>query len=335
MLGAQVSPYLQKGETELTASYRHFTADHHYRGGSELNQAVTSLKTQVISKMRFLEFGATYAVNQQFNLTLGVPYIAYASSNRALPATVAGSPRFAHTSTGFGDVTVGGRYWLLDCDSNPNQNIGIGLSLKIPTGDNGVKDLFPNGAGQDLRVRPVDQSIQPGDGGWGFIASFEWFKGVRNFTLFAHGAYLFNPRGQNRTISPPALLNPNGPTAVNSNFRFNTVNDSYIARIGVGYPISFLPGAALLFAGRLEGVPETDLLGETIGFRRPGYFVSVEPGITYSTGITTFSFSVPLRVRQYVQDSFGAPRDSTFADRMFLFSVSYRFGGDGGIVGVR
>jgi len=327
VLGAQVSPYLQKGETELTASYRQFTADHHYRGGSELNQAVTSLKTQVISKMRFLEVGAVYAVNQQFNLTLGVPFIGYASSNRALPATLAGSPRFAHTATGFGDITVGGRYWLMDCDDNPNQNIGIGLSLKIPTGDNGVKDLFPNGAGEDLRVRPVDQSIQPGDGGWGFIASFQWFKGVRDFTLFAHGAYLFNPRGQNETPSAPAFLNPVGPEAVNSNFRYNTVNDSYIARVGVGYPIFALPGVALSFSGRIEGVPETDLLGESIGFRRPGYFVSVEPGITYSTGITTFSFSVPLRVHQYVQNSFDAPRDSTFADRLFLFSVSYRFGG--------
>jgi hypothetical protein len=34
-----------------------------------------------------------------------------------------------------------------------------------------------------------------------------------------------------------------------------------------------------------------------------------------------------VRVHQYVGDSFGAVRDSTFANYMIEFSVSYRFGG--------
>jgi hypothetical protein len=204
VLGAQISPYLETGEYQLIASYRHFTADHQYRDGSGLNPTVTSLGTQVISKMRFLEVGAVYAVNQQFNLTLGVPFVAYGSSSRALPATVAGSPRFVHTATGLGDITVGGRYWLMDCELNPDRNIGVGLSLKIPTADSQVTDLFPNGAGQDIRSRVVDQSIQPGDGGWGFLASVEAFKAMGDFTMFGSAAYLFNPRGQNETLSAPA-----------------------------------------------------------------------------------------------------------------------------------
>ena len=326
MLGAQSSPCLDEGEYQLSASYRQFTADEQYRGGSGLNPAVTSLNTQVISRMKFIEFDGTYALNQRLNLTVGIPYIIRASSSRALPATVAGSPRFEHTASGIGDVTLGGRYWLFNCDDSPDQNISMGLSLKIPSGDSHVQDLFPNGAGQDIRLRDVDQSIQPGDGGWGFILSAQAYKAVGDFTLFASGAYLFNPRGQNNTLSAPAFLNPVGPQAVAANIRYNTVADSYIARAGAGYPIAAVPGLSISIAARIDGSPAEDVIGKTTGFRRPGYFVTIEPGINYSTERATFAISVPTRVHQYVQDSLGAPRDSTFANYLIEASISYRFG---------
>jgi hypothetical protein len=91
--------------------------------------------------------------------------------------------------------------------------------------------------------------------------------------------------------------------------------------------VAALRGVSLSLAGRVEGVPATDILGKTIGFRRPGFFVSIEPGVIYSTDRATFFLSFPLRVHQFVQDSLGAPRDSTFADHLLLASVSYRFGG--------
>lgn len=326
MLGAQSSPCLDEGEYQLSASYRQFTADEQYRGGSGFSEPVTSLQTQVISKMKFVEFGGVYAVNQQLNLTLGIPYILKGSSNRALPAAVAGSPRYEHTTSGIGDVTMGGRYWLFNCDDSPDQNISLGLSLKIPSGDSHVQDLFPNGAGQDIRLRDVDQSIQPGDGGWGFVLSAQGYKGVGDFTLFASGAYLFNPRGQNNTLSAPAFLNPVGPQAVAANIRYNTVADSYIARVGAGYPISALPGLSISLATRIDGSPESDVFGKTTGFRRPGYFVTIEPGINYSTERATFAITVPTRIYQYVQNSLGAPRDSTFANYLIEASISYRFG---------
>lgn len=327
MLGAQISPCLEQGEFQLSVNYRQFTADEQYRGGSDLNPAVTSLKTQVISKMKFMEIDGIYALNKQLNLTLGVPYIIDGSSSRALPATVAGSPRFEQSASGIGDITLGASYWLFNCDDNPDQNINFGLSLKIPTGESKATDQFPNGAGLDIRERVVDQSIQPGDSGWGFVLSFEAFKAVGDFTLFASGAYLFNPDDQNDTLSAPAFLNPVGPEVVPSNIRYNTITDSYIFRAGAGYPIAAIPGLSLNLAGKIEGAPAEDVLGRTTGFRRPGYFVTVEPGINYSTERTTFSFSVPFRVYQYVEDSLGAPRDSTFADHLFLFSINYRFGG--------
>lgn len=326
MLGAQSSPCLDEGEFQFIASYRGFEADKQYRDGSDLNPTVTALGTQVISNSKMMEFGLVYAWNDRLNLTLGIPYLIDGSSSRALPASVAGSPRFEQSASGIGDVQLGARYWLFDCAESPTQNIGLGFSIKMPTGESDATDQFPNGAGTDIRSRVVDQSIQPGDDGWGFSISFEGFKAVGDFTLFASAAYQFNPKGHNDTFSAPAFLNPVAPGVVPYPIRYNTVADSYIARAGIGYPIKALPGLSLTVAARIDGSPSEDVFGEDIGFRRPGYFVTIEPGLVYSRANATFALSFPTRVHQYVQDSLGAPRDSTFADYLVEFSFSYRFG---------
>jgi hypothetical protein len=125
------------------------------------------------------------------------------------------------------------------------------------------------------------------------------------------------------------MLNPVGPEAVDARFRYNTVSDSYLLRGGFGVPVPKLM-TALSLAARIEGVPVNDVFGATGGFRRPGYYLTLEPGINYSYGRTTLALSTPLRVHQNVKDdSYGIRRDSTFADHLLLMSVTYRFGGPG------
>jgi Putative MetA-pathway of phenol degradation len=327
VLGAQISPYLQKGESQLSANYRQFTADTQYQG-TELSQPVSRLGTQVISKMRYMELSGVYALTQQWNLEVGIPYVLKASSNRALPSSAAGSPRYTQSTSGLGDLTVGARHWFMDCAANPDRNFALGLGVKAPTGEKNSTDLFPNAAGQDFRERGVDQSILLGDGGWGFNLNAIGFMQFGDYMVFANGVYLFNPSGQNDVLSPPSMLNPAGPTAVDQRFRYNSISDSYLVRVGVGRGIPFVPGLAFSVAGRIEGVPVTDVLGDTEGFRRPGYYVTIEPGVNFSLGRAIYNLSVPIRVDQNVKkDSYGIKRDSTFADRMWLMSVAYRFGG--------
>ena len=326
ILGAQLSPYLQPGEWQVGASYRQFTADHQYQG-TELSPSVTALGTQVISKMSYLEVNGTYAVTTQWNLSVAVPVIVNASSNRALPSTVAGSPRFVHSSSGIGDVMVGARHWFLNCDANPHQNFSVGAAVKMPTGNSDATDRFPNAQGKDVRERPVDQSIQPGDGGWAFALLAEGFRQFGRASAFVSGVYVVNPKDQNDTLSPPALLNPVGPDAVAVAQRYNTVSDSYLLRAGLGMAIPKVTSLSATVAVRFEGVPVRDLLGGTVGFRRPGSFVTIEPGAVFAAGRTTVFLTVPIRVHQNVKPSLGFVRDSTFADHVLLAGTSVRLGG--------
>jgi hypothetical protein len=79
-----------------------------------------------------------------------------------------------------------------------------------------------------------------------------------------------------------------------------------------------------------------DLFGSSEGFRRPGYSVGIEPGLSYSWSHTAISLSVPWLVRRVrpqsvpdLEDSDATGRlvegDAAFADYLILFGVSRRF----------
>jgi hypothetical protein len=57
-------------------------------------------------------------------------------------------------------------------------------------------------------------------------------------------------------------------------------------------------GISGLLGARYEGVPVKDILGGSLGFRRPGSILSVEPGISYMKGNTNLQLSVPIAVRR-------------------------------------
>ena len=78
-----------------------------------------------------------------------------------------------------------------------------------------------------------------------------------------------------------------------------------------------MAGPVLLsLGGRLEGIPVYDLIGGSSGFRRPGYIVSVEPGLFYQRDQLQFFMSLPwalVRNRtQSVPDKNRTIRTGTF-----------------------
>jgi hypothetical protein len=46
-------------------------------------------------------------------------------------------------------------------------------------------------------------------------------------------------------------------------------------------------------AGRWEGIPRNDVFGGKAAYRRPGYVVAIESGVSYRTGQHSFSLFVP------------------------------------------
>jgi hypothetical protein len=126
-------------------------------------------------------------------------------------------------------------------------------------------------------------------------------------------------------------LNPrNTYAATTPGARVLSVPDQYLLRAGLGYAVPKLRGVALSVAVRDEGVPARDLIGREDGFRRPGYAVSVEPGLQFARGRDMWSFSYAIAVRRdrtrSVQDvANGSHGDAAFADGVLMFGYSRSF----------
>src|SRR5205085_8782189 len=125
----------------------------------------------------------TYQISKRFSVNLTLPFM-YGD------VTVV-SNRIHQTAGGIGDVRLIGSMWLLDPPKHPDGNIAFGLGLKAPTGDSNYKSSAPG----YVQERPVDQGIQPGDGGWGAIVEMQAFqKLVENLYFYVAGFYLINPQ---------------------------------------------------------------------------------------------------------------------------------------------
>ena len=76
-------------------------------------------------------------------------------------------------------------------------NMQAGVGIKFATGDYRFQDYFyKNDSTKTLG--PVDQSIQPGDGGTGITTELNVFWNVATrVNLYGNFYYLINPREQN------------------------------------------------------------------------------------------------------------------------------------------
>jgi len=322
VIGAQVGPYLKKGEWQANASISQFQTNQEYLG-TALRQNLEAAGTEVIEGSTSLDLQASYGVTKQLNLTLDAPVILNDHWSTVLAGT-----RYEDSARGLSDMTLSARRWMFDCTKHTDQNLSLGLGVRMPTGNANAQWPFPNALGQNITQRPVFTGSQLGSGAWGLAPSLEGFKQFGYVTIFGTGSYLFSLRGQNNTYSLGAAINPLGPTAVAANVRYNSTPDSYLVHTGAAVPIPRLKGLSGLFAWRMVGVPVHNVFGPTTGFRQPGYFVTVEPGLNFDTKLATYSFSVPLRVAQKVEASLGSAKASDFAPHLILVSVSFNFGGN-------
>ncbi len=326
---------LHKGQWQMAATYRYFESYKHYKGDVEQKERVEN-GTQVINTANSIDLSLTYAVNHRLSLSLSLPIIHYDRSSlyEHYGNSIAANPaqaRFYTGAKGIGDVRLSASYWLFDPAKALKGNIAISIGIKAPSGNYGVNGNFHSRLkdGTDaVTVRAVDQSIQLGDGGWGVNLEVQAFQTLfSRASLYFNGFYLSNPKNVNNTITRGTLNN------VDPLIAYHSVADQFAVRLGMNYQPFSSKSLFVGLGGRVEGIPSSDLIGKSEGFRRPGYIVSIEPSLTYIKGKTTLLLSVPTatyrnRIKSVydLADPKGERHgDAAFADYSVNVSAIYRF----------
>lgn len=315
---------LQKGEFITQIGFRHFKSFRHFRGDVEETHRLEE-GTEVINKSSFIDLSMSYGISDRFFGTVILPWVHH---QRSSMYEHGGNPpgglgeRHSTSSQGLGDIRLSLGYWLFD-PAQHNFNYSVGLGVKLPSGRSDYKDLFYNqGENKDEDVESVvDQSIQPGDGGTGFTVDIQGFHPITpRFGVGVNLFYLSN------------FYESNGVLTRSGRSEFSCP-DQYAIRAEAFY--NLWEGLSLSFGGRLEGVPAYDLIGGSAGYRRPGYAVSAEPGVTYARNRYFFFATVPValyrnRIRSYEDkartQSTGMYRhgDAAFADYLINVGLAIR-----------
>jgi hypothetical protein len=315
--GADGLSLLEPGQWQASVNYRYLaTGDRFIRDEKWENSDAVGARMWTHS----FDVQLTYSFSQRFSATLTLPFV---DAERSTVLDHDGT-RHKTSAGGLGDIRLVGNALLFDPQKSKNGNISLGAGIKLPTGNEKATDVFYKPTGPE--IRPVDQAIQPGDGGWGMILELAAYQKLAGRLYgYAECSYLINPREQNSAITTAPY--PPGPNAA---VRRLSVPDQYTARAGLSCNLWPEKGVSLSLGGRIDGVPARDLTGGSEGFRRPGYAVYIEPGVSWTHGQNTFNLFAPVRVAANRQDNiyddrYGTHGAGAFADFLIFASVTRRF----------
>jgi hypothetical protein len=323
VLGVQET-YAGPNRWQFSTSWRYQRSHRHFVGAEEQEQRAEE-GSEVINTINLAEFGIRYNPTDRWSFSLSVPYL---MAERSSPIRASGGvvvDRSISQAQAVSDIVLTARHLLWKPLAHPDGNMSFGLGVKLPTGKDNVVDSRTrlNAAGQRVTtIESVDQSIQPGDGGFGVLLDFGAFQRIRHSGAagYLSASYLLNPKGTNGVLT---YRTARGEEVM-------SVADQYVARLGCSYSSASWKGFGVSLGGRLEGVPADDLIGSSDGFRRPGYAVSAEPGLSYSWGPHSLSLAVPValyrnRVRSVPDREFGRHGDAAFADYIVMFGYWRKF----------
>ncbi len=310
-VGGSTRPQLRAHEWQIDFAYRHLYADQWYVG-TGVNENAAPFGHALYLKINSLTVTANYGVTDRFSMAVTFPY-SYGTHSRYYQD----GARHQVQASGFGDLTAVATYWLWDPKLPGKGNASIGAGFKSLSGDNAVSANFYNKNGT-ISQRPVDQSIQLGDGGWGILLQTQMYRQVyKSLYAFGQGWYLMTPKDTTSVISPY----PGVPLSV---------PDIYSIRAGGASNIKGVRGLSANFGLRIDGIPLSDWVGASNGFRRPGYSLYLDPGFSYVLGSSTFTINVPVRVHQdfmqsHVDSQLNRPGGGDLAKYLILFQYSRRF----------
>jgi hypothetical protein len=360
---------LSKGEFQIGASYRYFHSFRHFVGTEEQHErqntgggfdANGNQKGNAVNiYSHAIDLNLSYSISDRFQINAAIPWVHNERSQvlaiRRDPTTnqTLEGQRYSVYAKGLGDIRISGNYWLFDPSKSAKGNIMVGLGVKLNSGSHSEKDealVLDANKQVTTQTQTMDQAIQPGDGGLGFsieVQAFrELYKGVYGF---ANGYYLFNPRESNGTFkSDPTVVKDKDGNVLGTLTGYNIYAspDQYFVRAGFMTSVLKSKNLTLSLAARAEGIPAYDAFGGQVAYRRPGYVVAIEPGVSYRTGKHSVSLFVPFNfIRNRIQSAADIARqnlqnsvitdeaekthvqgDAAFADYSISINYSYRLG---------
>ena len=312
---------------QFSANNRYFRSYKHFIGTDEQKQR-QKLGTEVINHQYTLDMAIYRLINSRWSVMLDLPI---EDNSRSSLYEHANLGRYKTHSFGVGDIRFAVYSWVLDPVKMPKGNVQVGLGLKLPTGSYNYLDYF-HVTDSTKRLGPVDQSIQLGDGGTGITLELNAFYNLSHtVSLYGNFYYLSNPREVNGIST--ARGGAASTSAVKNGSDVMSVPDQMMARAGVNVLVNHFMFSAGV---RDECLPVHDLVGGSNGFRRPGYIISAEPGVTYTFSKVALYAYVPIALvrnrTQSVPDKITTQLtgvythgDAAFADYVVNIGASFRF----------
>src|SRR3982751_6339976 len=94
--------------------------------------------------------------------------------------------------------------------------------------------------------RTADQSIQAGDGGWGWVLDAQAYRRIRKLDtqFYIAGVYLFNPMGTNDAYTFRSF------PRLHHREDYMSIADQYLFRSGFGHAVPKIRGLAASFGAR-------------------------------------------------------------------------------------
>ena len=242
---------LEEGVWFANVSSRWLHSDRHFRGDHEETNRQAE-ESEVVNDSYFVDLSLLYTISLRHSIGLTVPFV---HSERSSLYEHDRVNRHSTEAGGLGDIRLVGYSWLRDPAEHHRWNVAIGLGVKAPTGDYRADDIFYTSTGQERRN--VDQSIQPGDGGWGLTSEVLAVGQITDrLSAYAQGFYLSNPRDTNGAET--SRSNPYEMVM--------SVPDQYSARAGLSYAILPEKGLSVSIAStgsgrRQQWLPPSRLFG--------------------------------------------------------------------------
>ena len=312
---------LEPGHLQITFGERHQFSYQHYVG--DVYQEVRAQAgTQVENRINLVTVNLTYQVTPRISLEIDAPWLFASRKSQNSP--------IEYQSSGLGDTILGVNSWLFNPEHAGRGNVSLGLGLYLPTGNDNVQNTVntnTSGVGPATNVTtPVDYSIQPGIGGWGGVLQWMGYRRVgHDLTFYTDGDYIAMQGGTNGVQRGATL---SATTPLNN---YDSIADQYLLEAGVEFPVAHVKGLAATVGPRWEGVPAYNLFPvSNDGFRRPGYAVTVGPGLQYARSGNILNAGIYKAVHRdrtgsYPDSVYHTHGDAAFAQYVWLASYTHRF----------